>query len=40
MVESDSSEDEAYDVEDHESLSLDDDIFIDIKTTKLQRLSK
>ncbi|XP_076220941.1 fas associated factor casp isoform X1 [Nomia melanderi] len=38
LVESDSSEDEAYDVEDPESFNVDDDIFIDIKTTKPQRL--
>nr|XP_033341145.1 FAS-associated factor 1 isoform X1 [Megalopta genalis] len=36
LVESDSSLDEAYDVED--SFNVDDDIFIDIKTTKIQRL--
>ncbi|XP_078048361.1 fas associated factor casp isoform X2 [Augochlora pura] len=36
LVESDSSLDEAYDVED--SFNVDDDIFIDIKTIKIQRL--
>ncbi|KZC10917.1 FAS-associated factor 1 [Dufourea novaeangliae] len=38
LVGSDSSVDEAYDVEDPESFNVDDDIFLEIKSTKIQRL--
>ncbi|XP_053989230.1 FAS-associated factor 1 isoform X3 [Hylaeus anthracinus] len=38
LVGSDSSENEGDDVEDSESFNVDDDIFIDFKSTKIQRL--